>query len=121
MRDEHFATMEQCMKEMDQAVKLGDPHAIGRANRRFHLTIIEPSGWDRYLRILNQLWDNSEPYWSFMSPDQELHANRRAQHQAILDAVRARDVPLVTKLLDSHRMDISQGTLQLLADFDGES
>lgn len=117
LNEEHFSILEDCMLVMDDAAERGDAHAISQANRRFHLTIIEPSGWNRYISILNQLWDNSEPYSSFISSDHEAHVRRRAQHRAIIEALRTRDVSSVTSLLDDHRMNLSLGTLERLASF----
>lgn len=111
---EHIRILEECIIEMDSAAERGDAHGISLANRRFHLTVIEPSGWNRYISVLNQLWDNSEPYSSLISSDKDAHAHRRAQHEAILEAIRARDVALVTKLLDEHRVNLSMRTIERL-------
>lgn len=116
--ERHFQTLEECIAEMDAAAARGDVHALSQANRRFHLTIIEPSGWNRYLSILNQLWDNYEPYSTFVSSDRSAHTRRKSQHEGILEALRQRDVALVTTLLDVHRMNLSMGTIERLAKFD---
>ncbi|HVB05638.1 MAG TPA: GntR family transcriptional regulator [Acidimicrobiales bacterium] len=112
--DDELGTMEACLATMDAAAEVGDSRSLGLANRRFHLAIVEPSGWDRYIRLLNQLWDNSEPYWSYTSSDPEVHARRKAEHTAILAAVRARDLALVAELLDAHRMDAIETTMERL-------
>lgn len=118
LTEEHFKILEECMSVMDDAAERGDAHALSQANRRFHLTIIEPSGWNRYISILNQLWDNSEPYSTMISSDNDVHDRRRSQHAEILEALRERDVALVTKLLDIHRVNLSMSTLKRLSQLD---
>ena len=113
--DDTLEAMEASMRDMDVAVAQRDMQMLSRANRTFHMAIVEPSGWDRYLRILNQLWDNSQPYWSYTSTDTTHHARRRAEHAAIFEAVRMRDVDLATQLLDAHRVRATEGTLRQVA------
>lgn len=116
LQDEHFRVLEDCIAEMDIAAERGDAPALIQANRHFHMTIIEPSGWNRYLSVLNQIWDTSQAYSTYVSSDDSVHDRRRTQHEAIFAALQARDVELATKLLDEHRISLSLNLLERLTD-----
>lgn len=110
----HLQAMKTSLEEMDAAFARSDAHGVSRGNRHFHMALVEPSGLDRHLRMLNQLWDGLEPYWSYMNDDPSIHERRQREHQAILDAVVSCDRRLVVRLLNEHRRLASEPTREQL-------
>lgn len=85
------------------AVEQGDVAAELAANRRFHLAILAAPGQPHTHRIIERLWDATEPYRARYYSDP---AERRASldaHDRILHALRRRDGDRLVRALDSHR------------------
>ncbi len=76
-------------------------HALARANRAFHWSILRPG--PRADRILTTLWDTSDAYRARWFADPTNVSRGARDHHAILTAVRAADVETVVTLLDAHR------------------
>jgi DNA-binding GntR family transcriptional regulator len=103
IQDAHLDRMRQAMGEMDDAADTKDLVKFGIHNRAFHFTLFEPSGMNRAIRMIRQLWDTTDPYRSlyFVKPLNRETVN--SEHAEILEACRARDVDLVVQLLHVHR------------------
>lgn len=74
-----------------------------RLNREFHLSMMRLSGMDFVVKEIDRLWGVSEPYrimWAQVS------GNRRRsveEHELMLDALKVKDISLLTDLCNRHR------------------
>lgn len=103
MQDEHLARMRRAMDVMDDAADAKDLIALGVGNREFHFSVLAPSGMQRAIRTIKQLWDTTDPYRTlyFVKPINRDTVN--AEHAEILKACERGDVEAVVALLDAHR------------------
>lgn len=103
MQDGHLTRMRAAMDAMDAAADAQDMIEIGVQNRLFHFTVFEPSGLNRAIRIIHQLWDTTDPYRSlyFVKPLNRDTVN--SEHVEIFDACAAGDADEVVRLHDAHR------------------
>lgn len=103
LQDEHLARMRRAMDAMDAAADAEDLIAFAIKNREFHFMLFEPSGMDRAIRIIRQLWDTTDPYRSLYFVKPLNHETVNSEHGEILEACVRRDAPLVVRLMDVHR------------------
>lgn len=89
------------------------------AHRRFHFALVSACGSDWLLRFWNVLADHSERYRKIrLLRHREVGAGVRdlaAEHQAIMDAVLARDAAAAGALMDAHLAATQAGVARLLA------
>jgi len=103
--------------ECAQAASRGDIARELEANRRFHFALLATPDEPHALRVMQLLWDSTEPYRAmYYNSPQERDSSLRA-HERILDAVRARDVERAVAELDLHRHE----ALEVLGRILGES
>jgi len=79
-----------------------DPEAHRAAHRAFHFSFYESCGSPWLLRILRQLWDNSERYQRLSIEVRGGPADRAKEHRAILEAAEAKDAKLAATLTREH-------------------
>jgi DNA-binding GntR family transcriptional regulator len=103
LEDEDIVRMEEALADMARAAKKADIVAMTAANRRFHFALFEASGKTRFLKIIRQLWDSSEPYRSLYYAEPVNRSVVRQEHVLIIEAARKRQADLLVKLLDEHR------------------
>lgn len=100
---EDLALMEKAVEEMAAANAEGDIATMTAANRRFHFTLFEAADLPRFVRIIRQLWDSSDPYRSLYYVSNEHRDDVDKEHRQILRAARRRDAERLVKLMDQHR------------------
>jgi DNA-binding GntR family transcriptional regulator len=90
-------------RDCTEAAAVGDVAAELEANRRFHFGILEAPDNPHEMRLIQLLWDATEPYRAlyYNSPDERAAATRA--HERILRAVRRRDGDRLVAELDRHR------------------
>lgn len=103
LQDEHLQTMRQAMQAMDEAADAEDIFGLGVSNRAFHFAILEPCGLSLTMRIVQQLWETTDPYRRLYFTRPITRDNVNAEHQVIYDACAARDVDRAVTLLTEHR------------------
>jgi DNA-binding GntR family transcriptional regulator len=114
--DEVIENARAAMVAVQAAAAAGDLVALGKANRRFHLLPLEPSGMKRGIRILNQLWDTTDPYRTLYADSYSLDRNVvNSEHEQILAAIEKRDVDSAIDLLDAHQRHSKERVTQALA------
>jgi DNA-binding GntR family transcriptional regulator len=89
--------------EVDRAADVGDVTAMAVANRRFHFLLIEGAEMPRLARLTRVLWDATDAYRSVYYIDTSNRARVHEEHQAVVEAARARDSESVVQLLRAHR------------------
>jgi len=83
--------------------RAGDVAARLAANRSFHDRLHGLAGSRVLARLIDLLWDSTEAYRAlYYSLEGELEEAERA-HDAIVDAVAAKDAERAVKLQDAHR------------------
>lgn len=118
--DAELAQMEEAIVVMEHADPAVDVLALTEANRRFHLTIVEPCGLPRLTRMVRQLWDQCDAYRSVHFPGARPRTDVDREHREILRAVRLRDAEAVVALLTAHRTNALHGLAGILGDPAGD-
>ncbi len=93
----------EAQHEVERAGAAGDVPAMTAANRRFHFTLLDACGMPRLLRFVRQLWDSTDAYRAVYYGDTGNRNRVDREHQAIVEALRARDADRLVRLLDEHR------------------
>jgi DNA-binding GntR family transcriptional regulator len=93
----------QAIDDMTDANERADIVALTAANRRFHFALFEPSGMPRFVRIIKQLWDSSDPYRSLYFAEPVHRDTVDREHRQICEAARQRDGESLVRLLGEHR------------------
>jgi DNA-binding GntR family transcriptional regulator len=111
---QRMAAIEAAARECELAAERGDVAAELRANRRFHLAILEAGDRPHTLRVIALLWDSTEAYRAmyYNSPAERLRSVQA--HARIIAAIRRRDADAVVAELDSHRdrgLEVLRGIL----------
>lgn len=91
LADEALAELDQLMSEMGDALEQHDFPRFTQANRKFHLTIYNATGSHYLTNIIISLWDLAERYRYRFIFLKDQASVIQGEHQAILDACRARD------------------------------
>lgn len=100
--DEIVDEMRTCNAQMDAALADGDLIAVGVLNRQFHFLTFHASGMARTKRIVTQLWNTADAYRPLYSPLLDM-PNVCKEHEAMIDAMAARDVERLVLLNHEHR------------------
>jgi DNA-binding GntR family transcriptional regulator len=98
-----LAVMAQSMEQMLQAMKRDDVAALTSANRRFHFALYTPCRMPRLLRMLDQLWDASDPYRAVYFCDVGNRTLMHREHLAIYEAAQSGALRTLQRLLVEHR------------------
>ncbi|MFE2185450.1 GntR family transcriptional regulator [Streptomyces sp. NPDC059455] len=103
-------------RDCAEAARRGDVAAELEANRRFHFGILESADQPHTVRLIQLLWDSTEPYRAmyYNSPEEREHAVEA--HDEILGAVRRKAVDEVIAGLDAHRDRALRTLTRILAD-----
>ena len=101
--DALLARLEEATVELERAASAGDVGECILANRRFHFMLFDAAGMSRATRMLQLLWDCTDPYRLayFADPHDRVAATR--EHRDILDQVRAGDAAGAIARLTAHR------------------
>lgn len=101
--DDAIARIALDARDCAEAAERGDVAVELDANRRFHFGLLAAPGQPHTMRLIRLLWDSTETYRAMYYNAPEERARTVADHDEILDAVRAGDVDLVVTLLAAHR------------------
>jgi DNA-binding GntR family transcriptional regulator len=88
---------------MEAASAAGDLRLYRAYNRAFHFISFERAGRPWVVRFLRNLWDAAARYQSPLFVDGAWQVKHPSHHRALLDALLARDVALVNRLMADHR------------------
>jgi DNA-binding GntR family transcriptional regulator len=106
--DHELAAIAQACRQVSRASRRGDVLAMTKANRDFHFQILAASQMPRLMNLVRVLWDATDTYRAVYYGDAENRDRVEHEHDAILDALRARDATQLVALLDEHRQHAVQ-------------
>lgn len=112
---EDLDRMAETVEEMAAAGADGDIAELTVANRRFHFTLFEAAELPRFVRIIRQLWDSSDPYRSLYFVTPAHRDNIDKEHRQILRAAKRKDAERLVRLLDQHREHAIEELKEVLA------
>jgi DNA-binding GntR family transcriptional regulator len=96
----HLAELGELIKEGSRTIRLGDVVSTTRINSRFHTVMAEAVGNKMLGDAVTELEFRLRRY--FIAVDWKQRGESMAQHQAIYEAVRAKDAKLAEKLTLAH-------------------
>lgn len=108
-----IADLERLLGEMMNAAERGDPHGQAIKNAEFHERIVEAAGNRTLARVWSLLEPYSRTYITASRPGIDLHWLGK-RHDAILEAIKARDPDLAEEAMRSHAAEAAN----LLEDFE---
>jgi DNA-binding GntR family transcriptional regulator len=85
-----------------EAARTGQLSQVALLNREFHQAIFGLSPLETVHREVDRLWDMSDSYRAFYLAGPSRH-HTAAEHDAIIDALRRRDLDSLISRLDQHR------------------
>ena len=103
LTDAEVAEIATVAAEVDHAAAAGDLLAMAAANRRFHFRLIEAAQMPRLARLVRILWDATDAYRSLYYASIDHRRTVQAEHEAVLAALRDRDVEWAVRVLTEHR------------------
>jgi DNA-binding GntR family transcriptional regulator len=103
MTDEDVERLAEAEEEVRGASTASDVAAMAQTNRRFHFALIEGCSRPRLIRLIEVLWDSTEVYRAVYFADAVNRDRILDEHRALVDAVGARDLAAVLRVLDEHR------------------
>jgi DNA-binding GntR family transcriptional regulator len=108
---------------MDRALEAGDTARWAEINRRFHLTIAELPGLpllrEMTERVLDR-WDRVRRFYVKGVLDHRVQIAQQ-EHRALLDAMRAKDLPRLQQIVREHNSGALESYLNFLSDGEDES
>jgi GntR family uxuAB operon transcriptional repressor len=77
----------------------------GRGDRQFHTALAAATGNSAYVEVIRFIWDElleRGPLWAKLLARRTVRATRTAEHEAILEAVRAHDPEAARRAVHAH-------------------
>jgi DNA-binding GntR family transcriptional regulator len=106
--------VEMLEQEVLAAAAEADVVAMSRANRAFHLALVEPCARPRLLWHLRLLWDATDVYRLLLYADEVDRGRVEAEHRTVRQAVVDRDVEALLHAVADHRSSSLASLRQLL-------
>lgn len=100
LTEQDLHELEDLVSAMEAAARSKDADRFVELNQLFHLSLYEPSGQRRLLRMIEGLWSGMPPRTPIAIPGQMAASAR--EHRALLEAVRRRDPKTAAQLLRDH-------------------
>lgn len=72
-------------------------------HRKFHFAVFKMANMPHLMRILDRLWDASDLYRAHYMHTPEAQQRAGAEHRAILEAARSRNIDVLLNLMQGHR------------------
>ena len=111
---EDIATAEMVVGEYNAAIASGDVASWGELNRRFHMTLYNPSGRIKTLRIVRELLVNSERYTRLVLTIGDSVHRAQQDHGALVDLCREGRVNQAVDLTRYHIVRTGDDLISLL-------
>jgi DNA-binding GntR family transcriptional regulator len=97
------ALLIELVANMEDAARAGDLRTYRTHNRAFHFIPFERSGRPWLVRFLRNLWDAAARYQAPLFAGGAWQVKHPAHHRMLLEALLARDVEAVNRLMAEHR------------------
>ncbi|TCO65844.1 GntR family transcriptional regulator [Actinocrispum wychmicini] len=104
----------QAKADIEKAAQAGDIVAMAAANRQFHFIVLEAAGMPRLTRLVRVLWDATDAYRALYYSVPEHRDRVHHEHNAIIEAIRAKDTAKVAHLWDEHRAGAVEALRQVV-------
>jgi DNA-binding GntR family transcriptional regulator len=88
--------------EIQDRIETVEPKAYGVLNMAFHMALYRPSGRPRLLHHVEMLFNAADRYVAMVSAGPDLKSKANAEHRALLDHCRARDIAAAESCVKSH-------------------
>ncbi len=88
--------------EIQNRIRTEPVSVFGDLNKRFHASLYKPCAWPRLLAHIDALADLSDRYLRVAIVELNYEGRSTAEHDALIDACRARDIDKACALLESH-------------------
>jgi DNA-binding GntR family transcriptional regulator len=102
--DEQLDELEGLAKQMSE-LEPEDIERLAALNRDFHFGFFRPCGLPRLVKQIRLLWDSSDAYRALYYMDGKQHALVHEEHEALVEAARARQTERVLEVLEAHRQN----------------
>jgi DNA-binding GntR family transcriptional regulator len=101
--DETLRELTDIYEQIDETLAAEDISAMTAVNRRFHFTLLTPCELPRLMRLVSQLWDQSNPfrYRHFADPANRMISQQ--EHKLMIEAAVDRDTDRLIELSNQHR------------------
>ncbi|HEX3929850.1 MAG TPA: GntR family transcriptional regulator [Nocardioides sp.] len=106
--------MDDILERMDHLRPAESSEEYQRLNREFHFLLLDPSAMELVRQEVSRLWYISGFYRSLYLYEPEAPGHLRAEHEAIVAAVRAEDVDELIRVSDAHRSGTERLVVQRL-------
>lgn len=103
LTDADLDRLDAAQREVERAAEAGDVLDMAAANRRFHMALFELAGMPRLVRLIKSLWDATDAYRSMYYGEGDNRSLVIDEHNAVLDALRRREVDAAVRILNAHR------------------
>lgn len=100
---EGYRHLAEIVEAQRAQVSSPDVTEFQRLNREFHLSMMRLSGMDFIVNEIDRLWGMSEPYRIMWAQVGGNRGRSVAEHEIMLDALKAHDIPLLVDLCNKHR------------------
>jgi DNA-binding GntR family transcriptional regulator len=110
------AWLEQCASLCVAAASESDSSRYVERNEAFHLSLYAAAGRPKLLDLIRDLHRRGERYLRLKFGLPSFKGQSDAEHAALLDAVRARDVPLAQRLVTEHLLCTGEMLYQFLTE-----
>jgi GntR family transcriptional regulator, rspAB operon transcriptional repressor len=102
------------MKAMSlRSFLLDDLFEMGELDSAFHLAIAEASGSKTLAKTIEMIRKQTQRFWAIMTPANSILRDTVEEHQAILDAINARDSQRAKQLMQHHVQNAAERGLRL--------
>lgn len=115
--DEQLAGLQRLI---DQMRKASDYHEWEELNERFHRSLYEASGRNRLLDLIASMRRASRFYIHLSVSSRLPNKQVDAEHQAILDACKTKDVRKAKRAIEQHITNTAKNLMERLAAADGQ-
>lgn len=112
--DEQLTHIETLAAQVREASHAQDVAQISAANRSFHFAVFEVSNLPRLMRLIRNLWDATDAYRAVFFASHPNREHMNDEHDALLRALRNRDVAAAIAAQHAHREGSVTAVSQLI-------
>ena len=105
------------LDEMDQALARDDLIGWAAADERFHRTLVELTGNQRLVDIVQRLWDQSHRARMTTLRLRPRPTQSNQDHRAVVDAIERRDPDTAVRIHTRHRRSSGEMLVELLKEY----
>jgi DNA-binding GntR family transcriptional regulator len=102
------SALDEAVRAMSEAADEDDPTALSAADLRFHEALINASGSKRLVRMASTLLIETRMCLAALQGTYQRVEERVSEHNRIIEAIRADDLPTLLSLLEAHMEDAVQ-------------